>query len=464
MALNFFKLSWRFDLSEKYQRTFISVREFIESWDKEIYELTNLDFFVFLTINHLGNQIEKRFFINDRSNSPLSLSFDNIGTLCFNLGDSLEFFFQDNCFGNCNLNCPLDLNSSVNLRSLDSDELMQKRLMVFKSIASEKIVKERCLRVHLMNHVILDTIIHFYTEEMDIEVDEEDLNIVDLADFIENIIVEFIRHEGQSLLIQASEPAMDYFEELLESEEEIDDYEAWSSDEDSWTNNESTENWQSNFEHIEDLFEKFIIDIDSNSVSKRKIIAADIDLFKEFLVEYADVKNAYDLNEEHIIEFLSHWLVQQFVLEDEARIQYIFRNLAKFVTWFYNNYGIDYKSSFLSYYKSVKTDVPRVIGALNTYLNEYDLMEALTLQGKSGVEQICGFYEVKNLHSNINKTLDLVDLHFFDQVQNVHLNSSAYLKLAKGDILQATLVKNQQNWRVLEIQYIFPKVAKPYLL
>ena len=89
-------------MSEKYQRTFISVREFIESWDKEIYELTNLDFFVFLTINHLGNQIEKRFFINERSNSPLSLSFDNIGTLCFNLGDSLEFFFQDNCFGNCN--------------------------------------------------------------------------------------------------------------------------------------------------------------------------------------------------------------------------------------------------------------------------------------------------------------------------------------------------------------------------
>jgi hypothetical protein len=451
-------------LSEKFQRTFISVREFIESWDKEIYELTNLDFFIFQTINHLGNQIEKRFFINERSNSLLKLSFDDIGTLCFNLGDSLEFFLQDNCFGNCNLNCPLDLDSAVNLRLLDSDENMQRRLAVFKSIALDKIVKEQCMRVHLMNHVILDTLIHFYTEEIEIEVNEEDIEIIEFADFIESVIVDFIRHEGQSLLLQSSESAMDYFEELIESEEELNSYENWSDKEETWLGNDSSEEWQSNFENIEDLFEKFIVDLDGNSLSKRKIIANDIDLFKEFLLEYADVKNAYELSEEHILEFLSYWLVQQYVLVDDSKIQHVFRNMAKFVTWLYNNYGIDYKSSFLSYYKSVKTDVPRVIRALNTYLNEYDLLEALTAQGKSDVEQICGFYEVKNLHSNRYKTFDLVDLHFFDQVKSVNFDSSAYLKLEEGDILQATLVKNHKNWKVLEVQYIFPKAAKPYLL
>lgn len=451
-------------MSEKFQRTFISVREFIDSWDKEIYELTNLDFFIFQTINHLGNQIEKRFFINERNSSLLKLSFDDIGTLCFNLGDSLEYFLQDNCFGNCNLNCPLDLDSSVNLKLLESDENMQRRLSVFKSIALDKIAKEQCLRVHLMNHVILDTLIHFYTEEIEIEVDEEDIDIIEFADFIENVIVDFIRHEGQSLLLQASEPAMDYFEELIESEEELNSYETWSNEEETWLNHDSPDTWKSNFEDIEDLFEKFIIDLDGNSLSKRKIIANDVDLFKEFLIEHADIKNAYELSEEHILEFLSYWLVQQYVLKDESKIQYVFRNMAKFVTWLYNNYGIDYKSSFLSYYKSVKTDVPRVICALNTYLNEYDLLEALTLQSKTDVEQICGFYEIKDLHSNLNKTFDLVDLDFFNQFENVHFNSSAYLKLEKGDILQATLVKNHKNWKILEVQYIFPKAAKPYLL
>jgi len=450
-------------LSERFQRTYISVREFIDSWDKEIYELTNLDFFIYLTINHVGNQIENRYFINERNNSHLSLTFDHVGTLCFSLGDSLEFFLQDNCFGNCNLNCPLDLEASVSLNRYESTEQMQKRLNIFRSIASDKIVKEQCLRVHLMNHVILDTVIHFYSDELDIQIDEEDIDVIELADFIENIIVDFIRHEGQSLLRQAKEPAMDYFEELLGSEDEIDASEAWSTEEDFW-DNDFLENWQSNFEPIDDLFEKFIVDVDSNSVSKRKTIASDIDLFKEFLIENADIKNAYELNEEHILEFLSHWLVQQFVLEDDSKIQHVFRNLAKFITWFYHNYGIDYKSSFLSYYKSVKKDVPRVIRALNAYLNEYDLLEALLLQGKSAVEQIHGFYEVENLHSRLDKTMDLVDLHFFDQVKNVRLNSSAYLKLEPGDILQATLVRDTENWKILEIQYIFPKIAKPYLI
>lgn len=451
-------------MSEGYQqRTFISAREFVESWEKEIYELTNLDFFIFQLINYLGNQIEKRFFINDRFDSPLNLSYDNIGTLCFSMGDSIESFFHDSCFGNCHLNCPIDLDSSVSLNPRNFDEFMQKRLVIFKTFASDSIAKEQCLRVHLMNHVILDTLVYFYNEEMDIEIDEEDIEIVQFADFIENIVVAYIRNQGQSLLKQASEPAMDYFEDLLESEDDSDDYEAWTTDEDIWENELFADDWQFDFEPIDDLFEKFIVDIDCNSVSRRKTIAADIDMFKEYLTEYADIKNAYELNEEHILEFLSHWLVQQFVLEDDSKIQHIFRNLAKFVTWLHNNYGIDYKSSFLSFYKSVKTDVPRVIRALNTFLNEYDLMEALLFQGKSDVDQIYGFFEVKNLHSRIEKTLDLVDVHFFDQVSNVKLNSSAYLKLQPGDILQATLIRNNDNWKVLEIQFIFPKVAKPYI-
>lgn len=450
-------------MAERFQRTYISVREFIDSWDKEIYELTNLDFFIYLIINHLGNQIENRYFINERVNSHLSLTFDNVGTLCFNLGDSLEFFLEDNCFGNCNLNCPLDLETSISLNSCEPNEQMQKRLNIFRSIASDRIAKEQCLRVHLMNHVILDTVIHFYSDELDMEIDEEDIDIIELADFIENIIVDFIRHEGQSVLRQAKEPAMDYFEELMESEDEIGISESWSTDEDFWEHDLS-ENWQSNFEPIDDLFEKFIIDVDSNSVSKRKTIASDIDLFKEFLIKNAEVKNAYELSEEHILEFLSRWLVQQFVFEDDTKIQHIFRNLAKFITWFYNNYGIDYKSSFFSYYKSVRQDVPRVVRALNTYLNEYDLLETLLLQGKSTSEQVHGFYEVENLHSRLDRTMDLLDLHFFEPVKNVRLNSTAFSKLEPGDILQATLVKDTENWKILEIQYIFPKIAKPYLI
>ena len=45
-------------MAEKFEKTYISVNEFIESWEKELYELNYLDYFIFLLINKLGFQIE----------------------------------------------------------------------------------------------------------------------------------------------------------------------------------------------------------------------------------------------------------------------------------------------------------------------------------------------------------------------------------------------------------------------
>lgn len=442
---------------------FISAREFVESWDKEIYELTNLDFFVYLMINHLGSQLEKRFFVRERRNSHLYLTFDDIGTLSFNLGDSLEYFLKDNCFANCPLKCPVDLNTLVNLDEYKNDPYLKNKILVLKSFTSGNVIKEQCFRIHFMNHVILDTITSFYAEDLALEIDEGNMELLEMAAFIEDIIVGFIQQQGQTLLQRPSEPAMDYFEELLQSEDEINERQMWSIEPEGWQSDEENDYWQVGYESIDDLFEKFILDINYDMPDRRKTMTVDIELFREFLTEFADVSNSYELNDEHILEFLSYWLVQKFALEDVSRIPRIFHTMARFVSWLQLNYGIDYKSSFLKYYDRVKTEVPRVVKALNTYLNEFDLMEALLVRGKSEPEQLFGFYEVKKLHSRIDKTLDLKDVHFSDMVTNVHLDSSAYLKLKPGDILQAILVRNGNGWKVLEIQYIYPRVAKPYV-
>jgi hypothetical protein len=452
-------------LSDNFPNAFISAREFVESWDKEIYELTNLDFFIYLMINHLGNQLEKRFFIRERYNSTLYLSFEDIGTLSFNLGDSIEYFLKDNCFENCPLKCPVDLNTQICLQEFKNDEFLQKRLFSLNAFSTEIVFKEQCMRVHFMNHVILDTLLNFYNEDLNLELEKENLEVMEMADFIENGMVEFIRNQGQSLLKRPAEPAIDHFEKLLELEDEIDEKKVWEIEQDDWNPDLEIDSWHSKFEPIEELFEKFMIDISIDSPNQRKLIANDIELFKLFLTDFADVNNSDDLNDEHILEFLSYWLVQRFALEDDSRIPNIFRTMARFVTWLYNNYGIDYKSSFVKFYNQVKVEVPRVVKALNIYLNEFDLLQALMLRGKSEPEQLFGFYEVKDLHSKIDKTLALIDVHFCAPIENVHLDSSAYLKLKPGDILQATLVKSDNNkqWKVLEIHYIYPCVAKPYV-
>ena len=79
------------ELAEKFQKTYISVHEFIHSWEKEIYELNNLDYFTYLLINNLGYQIEHEFFCKKNKFPYLDIEYDEISTLSFNLNSRNSF-------------------------------------------------------------------------------------------------------------------------------------------------------------------------------------------------------------------------------------------------------------------------------------------------------------------------------------------------------------------------------------
>ena len=96
-------------MSTRFEKTYISVNEFVSSLEKEIYELTNLDYFTFLLINYLGYQIENEYFNKDNNTPYLLIDPEEIATLAFNIGDSFESFLENNCFGDCSLSCPTKL-------------------------------------------------------------------------------------------------------------------------------------------------------------------------------------------------------------------------------------------------------------------------------------------------------------------------------------------------------------------
>ena len=165
-------------MSEHYQKTFISAREFVESWDKELYELTYLDYFIYQMINHLGNRLEKHYFIRDKRHSSLYLDFDDLGTVCFNLGDGFEFFLEENCLGTCPINCPRDLDGTVKIDKQQLEERIKKKLALLQSIMIGNLEKEQCLRIDLLNHVILDTLLQFYMDEFELEIKEDDIEVI----------------------------------------------------------------------------------------------------------------------------------------------------------------------------------------------------------------------------------------------------------------------------------------------
>ncbi len=450
-------------MSERFHKTYISAREFLESWDKEIYELTNLDYFIYLMVNHIGNQLDKRFFTNERSHSPLYLEFDSLGNLCFNIGDSFEFFLEEDYLESSS--------SALQLSNLDysqegqegEDELPHWRVDMINALLKENIHDQR-RRLELMQNAVFDTLIQFYYEEIGIEIDEDNLELLELAEFIVDVMFDFIHAEGKTLLERAGDPAMDYFEELLDSEEGFQKEVEWEDAEEEYYEHESE--WGSyspNYEDIGQVIQKFIEDRNCNPPETAGCVACDIELFEKYLTERVGLTNIYEVSKEHLLEFMSVWLVQEFAQEKEPPYSRIFQAMARFVTWLAGYYQIDHKRSFLHYYESVKTEVPRVLRSLNKYLLEYNLFEVMMLRNEEDCNQVSGFFEITHLHNRHKKTMDLVNLQYSDTTENVYLNSSIYSQLKPGDILQATLLNRDSGWEVLEIHYIYPRAAKPFV-
>lgn|GEM_PF-5553137 len=448
-------------MSQHYYKPFISAREFVESWDKEVYELTNLDYFIYLMINHLAHQLEKRFFIETRSDSGLFIDNENIGTLCFNIGDSFECFVEENGYGDFRLNHILDSNNSAMPAKKDGEPL-QKRLNSLRSFLTEGIIREKNFRIELMDHVILDTLLQFYFEEVGVEIDEEDFEIIELADFVEDILVEYIRKEGHALLDRPADSAIDRFEDLLGREEESRDEPEWG-DETKFAADVPEAEWNRPYEDISVSVSKFINDRNVNAEDVAEFIAIDIEQFRDYLIEQADMRNVYDISEEHLLEFLSIWVVKHYAQEEVERIPRLFKTIARFINWLSDVYGVNHKKRFAMYYERLKTEVPRVINVLKQYLEDYNLFDVMMYRGDADIRQVSSFFEIGDFRSRTRHTLDLADMNYGGTIENVFLPSNAFIRLKQGDIIQATLIERENRWEVLELHFVFPRAAKTFI-
>ncbi|RMF56167.1 MAG: hypothetical protein D6748_14110 [Calditrichaeota bacterium] len=444
-------------MSERFPKTYVSAREFVESWDKEIYELTNLDYFIFLMINHLGNQIERSHLFHDPDDSLLALDFESIGTLCFNLGDAFEYYIENKYFNPSTGSLP-----TSNPPDIDDRFVYHERLKNLQSLAQQDVEKEHILRIELMDYVIFDTLLQFYFEEVGLEFEEGDREINEMAFFIEDAMIEFIRNEGKNLLQRPHDPATDFFERLIEKEEMPSSPDTWEEDKEWFDQENEFEFYESPTVEVEEVVDHFLEECDCNLENFADVVRG-VKLFQEFLVEHAGVTDIYQLNEDHFLEFLSVWLVQRFVEEDESHLPGIFQALARFVTWLNSHYSLDYKRVYLHYYDRVKTEVPRVIKALKQYLQECNIFDILYHRDNPDTTQLQGLYEISKIRSRLNKTMDLLDIHGYQTIENVKLPSSAFTKLQNGDFFQATLILTPTGWEILEIEYIYPKVSKRFV-
>lgn len=444
-------------MPERFQKTFISAREFLESWDKEIYETTNLDYFIFLMINHLGNQLERRFFLPRGADFRLKLDFDALGSLCFMLGDNFDAFLDEN-FESSDYRLSSRISDFADGNTESDEKRIAEREKRIRALAKDEMIFSGLVSpVDILHHSVLEALQQFYEEEKSIVFDDDDLDVIELAEFVVDEMVMFVRQELNSLLRKMNDSAMQHFESLITIDEDATNPNIWQADD---IEAEDGEEWDSEVSFYEDpsqVIDRFIAENSKHS----KFPLVKIRLFEDYLVEHARVNNIYDLSDEHIHEFLAAWLIKRFTEDEAPSFNVIYRVLASFLHWLDEQYDIDLKESFTSIYHSVKNDIPRLLNALNRYLQSYDLLEVMLKRDDDEIHQQSGFFELVASNHIAMKSCDLMNIQLGIRINNVLFDHEMLSFLKNGDILQATLIQEGNHWKVLEVHYVFPNAVKP---
>ena len=150
-------------------------------------------------------------------------------------------------------------------------------------------------------------------------------------------------------------------------------------------------------------------------------------------------------------------------MSNDEQISFIFKAVARFITFLHQHYRINLKHNFLKLYNKLKTDLPRVIQATNTYISEYNLLDVILSAQDQKYEKQLGFFEIKEIFDPDLRLIKIAEKTSSDLNYVIHFNSSAFSKLRKGDILHTSLYKKDNQWQILEIQYIYTNLANIYI-
>ena len=438
-------------MAEQFKKIYISVTEFIDSWEKEIYELTYLDYFSYLLINELASGIENDFFKKHNQHSQISISSDEISTLSFNIADCLQGFFEKNCFDTCKLNCPLKLDDKLD----NNNSLVPYNCSIGSGNSDQ--TKEECLSSDILNYVILDSLLDFYNYELGIILTETDNDLLDLAEFNLNLIIQFIRHKGQRYLKSPQENGSAYFYELIQSDEtgwKIDDIDLNNSEEDE----QELEPWKVDYSGIDYVFEEFFSE---SNIGEEKVQGIRLlEKFQMYLSDFLELKKIDDLSMDDIEEFYSVVLPHEMLSEDTPCFDEVKDVFSKFLTYLEFSRNLYIHIPFEKFINRQTPEIIRTYKITNSYLKIYPFMDFLLSPENSDSSLVEGFYEI---HKNAQGQYFVKDIHLNTQLEPVNLSRLKGSLVKTTDIFHCHFVNKDGIWHIAHLEQVYPAISKYYL-
>lgn len=440
-------------MPEQPNKGHISVREFVNSWEKEVYELTHMDYFIYLLINELSGKLEKDFYPDFNINEPFRLSLDELANLAFNIGDGLQAFLDKNCFNGCSLGCPNKLHKPF---AANEDEIRAHFVTrEFDGFMASCDNREDCLYHDIKIYVVADVLLDFYNYEMGIILHEKDRKLNNLLEFIMKQIMQFTRLNGPILLATPNEIASELFQKHLSSDENIweevvpdasesdeDEPEAWKMDSDSV---------DSVFNDFEEEYANLLIKTFSQKVFYN---------FKKFIDEYLEISQISDLEFEYIDEFFSILILQDYLIDDDLDFEELVTFFTELFGYIDQQAGTDLNGPFKDYAAEELNEIKRTFFITRQFQQENSYMDYL-LKIESNKENLLeGYYEITKLDVTglLMMDVDVKTVH-----DNIDLGNFANTNLKVGDVLHLQLDTSASVWKLAYVELVYPAVSKYFL-
>ncbi len=439
-------------MAEQSKKSYISAREFIDSWEKEIYELTQLDFFVFLLINELASDLESRHFSKFSAQDTLFLNSEEIGALSFNIGDATQLFFEKNCFGSCTLHCPAQPNALI-----QPEEVILKEddFPTGQFSAKSCNTKDECLQADLLNYVVLDSLLDFYNYELGVILKEDDGKLLETAEFILETIMNAVRREGAKWLQNAGESASEHFERLLQNEEyHWDNQFAPNADE-----NIEGDEWKEKISSPLTVLETF--EQEQEAIPEQKLRHHILTKFGEYLSDFLELPTIDEMTFEDIEEFFCIILVNELAMEENPDLYFAVTTFKKLIDYLTYNFDLSFQAAFERFEQVVVPQLQRGFNIAYQYQREHPLVEYLLSGEKENDTLVEGFFTVEQI---LGEAGVLEDMHLKSHYPAVDLGQLNTAVLNIGDILHAQLALTDNLWRLVHLEMVYPQQATPYLL
>jgi hypothetical protein len=299
---------------------------------------------------------------------------------------------------------------------------------------------------------VLDTLFDFYNYEIGLDLDDADIGLMQFADFITVILQKFIENRGQTFLKSPKEPASHLFENIIsESENDWDDLPPATYEE-----TEEKEDWKYGNFSVANVVQDYLLQAQNLDPNGAKVL----EYFQSYTDEYAGILQIDDFSKEDFEEFFLFWLLREISLEKDISSEQVKKTFENFFNWLELSRGMDLKNLYNEFISARFKSFDKTLATIRLYFENNSVINGVLEANLPDEQIVSGFFKVEKVSRG--GFLRLRDIHFRQTYLNVKINLSDPEQL-DNTILFASLKHTAYGWRILNLEYIFPEEAKPYL-